>query len=260
VALGCLGVVTALTLRVEPTYDVTQVVYERLPLVRLRADLDEVLGAGRSVSVFTTWSGDVADQVWVKHGTDQAAPDLGTRWLDATRATLPLHPVPGIDPASTTEQLGVAGPWHHRLPHFRLDHTPSAGAELQTEYLVPYADAVAALDAVDAMRARVAPVLLVSELRTIAADDLWLSPAYGIDSLAIHFTWVDDAAAIAPVVVELEERLAPFHARPHWGKVFSTQAATVQSLYPRLADAVALRRRMDPDDVFGNEFVDRYLS
>jgi alditol oxidase len=260
VALGCLGIVTALTLRVEPAYDVTQVVYERLPLGRLRTDLDEVLGAGTSVSVFTTWRDDVADQVWVKRRTDQPATDLGAQWLGATRAARPHHPVPGMDAASCTEQLGVPGAWHERLPHFRLDHTPSAGAELQTEYLVPYADALAAIDAVDAMRARVAPVLQVSELRTVAADDLWLSPAYGTDSLAVHFTWVDDAEAVAPVLVELEERLAPFHARPHWGKLFSTTAPTVQALYPRLADVAALRRRFDPDDVFGNEFVDRYLG
>jgi xylitol oxidase len=164
-----------------------------------------------------------------------------------------------MSPASCTEQLGVPGPWHERLPHFRLDHTPSSGAELQTEYLVPRRHAFAALEAVQAMAPQVAAVLQVSELRTVAADDLWLSPAYQQDSLAIHFTWVDDAAAVAPVVAELEQRLEPFDPRPHWGKVFTSPPAAVQPLYPRLADVAALRRELDPDRVFGNAMVDRYL-
>jgi xylitol oxidase len=259
VALGALGVVTAVTLAVQPTYDVAQTVYQDLPVRRLATDLDEILAAGTSVSLFTTWGRDVVDQVWVKRRTDDPRAALAADWLDARAATEPLHPVRGMSPASCTEQLGVPGPWHQRLPHFRLDHTPSSGAELQTEYLLPRRDALAALDAVQAIAPRVSAVLQVSELRTVAADDLWLSPAYEQDSLAIHFTWIDDAAAVAPVVSELEQQLAPFGARPHWGKVFTTPPAAVQPLYPRLADVAALRRELDPEDVFGNAMVDDYL-
>ncbi len=246
VALGALGVVTAVTLAVQPTYDVAQTVYQDLPVRRLATDLDEILAAGTSVSLFTTWGRDVVDQVWVKRRTDDPRAALGPDWLDARAATEPLHPVPGMSPASCTEQLGVPGPWHERLPHFRLDHTPSSGAELQTEYLLPRRHALAALDAVQAIAPRVAAVLQVSELRTVAADDLWLSPAYQQDSLAIHFTWVDDAAAVAPVVAELEQRLAPFGARPHWGKVFTMPPAAVQPLYPRLADVRRAAPRAGP--------------
>ncbi|MDQ1600718.1 MAG: alditol oxidase [Actinomycetota bacterium] len=260
VGLGALGVVTAVTLAVQPTYDVAQTVYQDLPVRRLATDLDEILAAGYSVSLFTTWSRDVVDQIWVKRRTDDPRAALDPGWLDTHAATGPLHPVPGMSPASCTEQLGVPGPWHERLPHFRLDHTPSSGAELQTEYLVPRRHAVAALDAVQAMAPRVAAVLQVSELRTVAADDLWLSPAYEQDSLAVHFTWVDDAAAVAPVVAELEQRLAPLGPRPHWGKVFTMPPAAVQPLYPRLADVAALRRELDPNDVFGNAMVDEYLG
>jgi xylitol oxidase len=260
VSLGALGVVTAVTLAVQPTYDVAQTVYQDFPARRLATDLDEILAAGYSVSLFTTWSRNVVDQVWVKRRTDDPRAALDPGWLDMHAATGPLHPVPGMSPASCTEQLGVPGPWHERLPHFRLDHTPSSGAELQTEYLVPRRHAAAALDAVQAMAPRVAAVLQVSELRTVAADDLWLSPAYAQDSLAVHFTWVDDAAAVAPVVAELEQRLAPFGPRPHWGKVFSMPPAAVRPLYPRLADVAALRRELDPDDVFGNAMVDEYLA
>jgi xylitol oxidase len=260
VALGALGVVTAVTLAVQPTYDVAQTVYQDLPVRRLATDLDEILAAGYSVSLFTTWSRAVVDQVWVKRRTDDPQAGLGATWFDARAATRPLHPVPGMSAASCTEQLGVPGPWHERLPHFRLDHTPSSGAELQTEYLVPRRHAAAALDAVQAMAPQVAAVLQVSELRTVAADDLWLSMACEQDSLALHFTWVDDAAAVAPVVAELEQRLAPFGPRPHWGKVFSMPPAAVQPLYPRLTDVVALRRKLDPDGVFGNAMVDEYLG
>jgi xylitol oxidase len=260
VALGALGVVTAVTLAVQPTYDVAQTVYQDLPVRRLATDLDEILAAGYSVSLFTTWSRAVVDQVWVKRRTHDPQAALGATWFDARTATHPLHPVPGMSAASCTEQLGVPGPWHERLPHFRLDHTPSSGAELQTEYLVPRRHAAAALDAVQAMAPQVAAVLQVSELRTVAADDLWLSMAYEQDSLALHFTWVDDAAAVAPVVAELEQRLAPFGPRPHWGKVFSMPPAAVQPLYPRLTDVVALRRKLDPDGVFGNAMVDEYLG
>jgi alditol oxidase len=161
--------------------------------------------------------------------------------------------------AATTTQLGIRGPWHERLPHFRLDHTPSAGDELQTEYLVDRADAAEVLDEVGRLRDRVAPVLFVSELRTVAADDLWLSPAYGRDSLAVHFTWRPDAEAVRPVVAELERSLAPFGARPHWGKVFGVDPAVVADQYPRHAEARALRARLDPDDLLGNDYLDSYL-
>jgi xylitol oxidase len=254
VALGALGIVTALTLDLRPTFGIRQWIYEGLAL----EDAEEALGAGYSVSLFTRWAGAGFEQVWLKQlDTD---PEPPVRWLGATRAPAPVHMVPGVDPEHCTPQLGEPGPWHERLPHFRLDHTPSSGAELQTEYLVPRRHALAALDAVQAMAPRVAAVLQVSELRTVAADDLWLSPAYEQDSLAVHFTWVDDAAAVAPVVAELERRLAPFRPRPHWGKVFTLPPAVVQPLYPRLADVAALRRELDPDGVFGNVMVDQYLD
>ncbi len=156
--------------------------------------------------------------------------------------------------------MGVPGPWHERLPHFRLDHTPSSGSELQTEYLVPRRFGVAALHAVHTLRSRISPLLQVSEIRTVAADDLWLSPAFGVDCLCIHFTWVDDAAAVLPVVRALDGALAPFEPRPHWGKVFTMSPDDVRARYPRLGDFQALRRELDPGDRFGNQLIDRYLG
>ena len=259
VALGSLGVVTALTLAVEPAYDVTQQVVDGLRPGTVRNNLDEVFAAGDSASVFATWGHGDPVRVWVKRRTDRDRPALDDGWLDGRPATQQLHPVAGVDPAACTEQLGCPGPWHERLPHFRLDHTPSHGDELQTEYLVPREHAVDALDAVAGLGDRIAPLLMVSELRTVAADDLWLSPAYGRDSLAVHFTWRADPEAVLPVVTAIEAALAPFDARPHWGKVFTTDADAVGSRYPRYDDARALRDELDPDDVFGNLFLDTYL-
>jgi xylitol oxidase len=232
-------------------------VYDGLPMAAFAAHHEEILAAAYSVSLFTGWTGAGFDQVWLKQVDGERRPPRS--WLGATLADGPRHPVPGMPVVNCTEQLGVPGPWHQRLPHFRLEFTPSSGAELQSEYLVPRRHAVDALAAVDGIRDRVAAVLQVSEIRTVAADDLWLSPAHGRDSLAIHFTWVQDAAAVGPVVAELERRFAPFGARPHWGKLFATGPGELAARYERAGDFRRLRRRLDPDGTFGNELVDRYL-
>jgi xylitol oxidase len=207
--------------------------------------------------MFTTWGGDAIEQVWVKRRTDETAADLA--WTGAHRADGPRHPVPGATPDACTTQGGDAGPWYDRLPHFRLDFTPSSGDELQTEYMVPRSFAGEAIEAIRRIRHIVCPVLQISEIRTVAADDLWLSPCQGRDSACLHFTWVADTQAVAPAVRAVESALSPYAARPHWGKVFSTEPELVRSLYPRWDDARALRNRLDPDGVFTNAFVDFYL-
>ncbi|WP_203924256.1 FAD-binding protein [Rugosimonospora africana] len=260
VALGALGVVTGLTMDIVPTFDVRQYVYDDMPLDRLVERLDEVLSAGYSVSLFTDWAGERVNQVWVKHRVgDPGEPPAGP-WLGGTPADGPRHPVPGMSAAYATAQQGRPGPWHERLPHFRLEFTPSSGEELQTEYFVARERAAAAIAAVNEIRERIAPVLQICELRTIAADELWLSPNYRRDSLALHFTWVPDIAAVTPVVAEIERRLDPFAPRPHWGKVFTMAPSTVRSRYERHADFVRLAHRYDPAGKFRNDFVDSYLA
>lgn len=258
VALGTLGVVTRLTLAAVPGFDIAQEVRERLPLRALLDHLDEVLEAGYSVSAFTDWADPVEASVWLK--SRAGSEPLPADWLGSRPADGPRHPVPGMPPHHTTEQLGVVGPWHERLPHFRMEFTPSSGDELQTEYLLPREHGPAALAAVAELADRLAPVTQIGELRTIAADELWLSPSYGRDNLAVHFTWVPDLDVVAPVVRAVEAALAPFDARPHWGKVFSTDPAVVAASYPRMADFVALRDSLDPERCFSNAFVDTYLG
>jgi alditol oxidase len=258
VALGALGVVTTVTLDILPAYDVRQNVYQGLPFDVVGEHFDDVFSAAYSVSLFTSWNGPAVDQVWIKRRADDpATTPLGEDWFSARPADRPLHPVPGIDAAPCTEQLGVSGPWYERLPHFRPEFTPSSGVELQTEFLVPRRHAVEALTAVGGVRDRVAPVLQISEIRTMAADDLWLSPAYGRETVGIHFTWVKDLDAVLPVIRLLEERLAPYDARPHWGKLFTT---ATPSSYPRLDDFRALMRRFDPDGKFTNAYVERFVT
>jgi xylitol oxidase len=248
-SLGALGVVTALTLDLEPAYEVEQYVFTELPLQGL--DFEAVAAAAYSVSLFTDWRDPGFRQVWLKRRTDQPLP--GFPW--ATPAKVALHPVPGMPAEYCTQQFGVPGPWHERLPHFRPEFTPSSGAELQSEYLMPRRHAVDVLHAIDGIRDTVAGVLQTCEVRTVAADEQWLSPSYGRDTVAAHFTWVADTAAVLPVVRRLEEALRPFEARPHWGKVFSTPATEFRRLYPRLDDFRALVRELDPAGKFTNAFV-----
>ncbi|GHH79545.1 putative xylitol oxidase [Streptomyces sulfonofaciens] len=259
VSLGALGVVTALTLDLEPAYEMRQDVYTGLPLAEL--DFEAVASAAYSVSLFTDWRAPRFNQVWLKRRVDAAGPPApppaGLTW---TPATEPQHPVPGMPAVNCTPQLGAVGPWHERLPHFRAEFMPSSGAELQSEYLLPRAHATEALHALDRIRGTLAPVLQICEVRTVAADRQWLSPAYGRDTVALHFTWVQDTAAVLPVVAALEDRLAPFEARPHWGKVFTVAPEVLHARYPRLADFAALAAALDPSGTFRNRFLDRILS
>jgi xylitol oxidase len=261
VALGRLGVVTALTLDVRPRYEIRQVVHLGLPGDAAIEHVNDLLAGGYSVSLFSGWGDPLEFQVLTKHLADDGAPaaELAER-LGATAAGGPWHPVPGMPPENSTDQLGVPGPWYARLPHFKLEFTPSSGEELQSEYFVARADATAALRAVASVAGLVAPILQVGEIRAIAGDDLWLSPASGGDVVAIHFTWIPDMPAVLPALGALEEQLAPFGARPHWGKVFTTPPDVVRRVYPRVPDAAALARRLDPDGVFRNGFVEEYLG
>jgi xylitol oxidase len=258
VALGALGVLSTLTLDLQPTYDVAQVVYEDLPWEALDEHLDAILGCAYSVSLFTGLRGGTVDQVWVKRRIDgDGVPDL--TWTGARPATGPRHPIRGVDPVHCTAQGGVPGPWHERLPHFRAGFTPSAGHELQSEYLVPGREAASALTAVRGLAPLLSPLLRVCEIRAVAADDLWLSPGYGRDTVGIHCTWVPDEARVGAALPVLEERLAAYGARPHWGKLFTTDAEALRALYPRAADFQVLRGRFDPDNTFGNELLDAVL-
>lgn len=253
VSLGALGVVTEVELDIEPAFEVAQTVYEGLDWNEVLGDLDAVTSLGYSVSLFTSWrSADRIDQLWVKHRTDHEERDV-----PFARATRPRHPLEGISAEHTTEQLGVAGAWFDRLPHFRLDFTPSNGEELQSEYLVPREHAAAALEAVRGLADRIAPLIHVCEIRTVAADELWLSSAYGTGAVGIHFTWRPVQPAVEALLPTIEAALEPFGARPHWGKLFTMPGERMPQLYPRWHDFAALRGRFDPRGALRNPFLER---
>jgi xylitol oxidase len=264
VALGSLGIVTSLGLDVVPAFDVRQYVYDAVPLDQVIASLDDIFASAYSVSLFTDWKRPVIRQVWLKKlaGAQDAAPD-GPRgrsgaepgWPGWTPADGPRHPVPGLAPEATTAQLGARGPWHERLPHFRPGFRPSAGRELQSEYLLPRERAREALEAIAGISDLVAAVLQICEVRTVAADELWLSPSYRRDTIGLHFTWVDDASAVLAALALVERQLAPLRPRPHWGKLFAAGPDVLAGCYDRLGDFRRLMLGYDPSGKFRNDFI-----
>jgi xylitol oxidase len=254
VGLGALGAVTRLTLEVEPAYEVRQRVFEGLSWDALHEHFDAITATGYSVSVFTRW-GDAVDQVWIKSRVEDGPERERDELFGAVAATVDRHPILGLDPVNCSAQLGVPGLWSDRLPHFRMGFTPSNGEEIQSEYHVPRERAEAAIRAVHELADTLRPVLQVAEIRTIGADALWMSPQYGQATVALHFTWKREPEAVARVLVDLEAALAPFQARPHWGKVFLADAAAVAPLYERLGDFAALAERLDPRGAFRNAWL-----
>ncbi len=256
VALGALGIVTRIALDVEPAFAMRQTVYLDLPFSTLEANFDAIVGAGYSVSLFTDWQHSRMTQVWIKSKvTAGESFDTAPEFFGAKAATRPMHPLLDHPADHSTGQMGVAGPWYERLPHFRMDFTPSSGQEIQAEYFVPRAMGMAAIREVEELRDAMAPALFVSEVRTIAADDLWLSPCYRQDSVALHFTWRPEWEAVKRILPMIEAKLETFAARPHWGKVFTMEAARVRSRYSRLAEFHGLANEFDPEGRFRNAFV-----
>jgi len=253
VGLGAFGIVTRVTLDVEPSYLIRQDVYAGLPWARVLADLESIMSAAYSVSLFTSWLGDSVQHAWVKRrvaGPDDAVP---AGFFGARLAGGPVRL--GDAAAENLTPVGVAGPWLRGLPHFLPGGVPSAGDEIQTEFFVPMSQGAAALEAVRGLRKKLARVLLVSEVRAVAADDLWLSPASGRATLALQITWGHNARKVIGLLPGLQEALAPFGARPHWGTVW--RRFSLDPVHPKLADARELFERLDPGGTFSNDHLRR---
>lgn len=259
VGLGALGFIAKVTLAIQPTYDVVQNVFLGLPMSELKEHFVDIMSTGYSVSLFHDWKGDRISEVWIKSriGTDklQSQPEF----YGAKAATKSLHPIMDHPAESCTEQMGIRGPWYERLPHFKMGFTPSSGKELQTEYFVPIGRAVEAIEAVSRLGKQINPHLFITEIRTIAADDLWMSPCHNQTSVAIHFTWKQETEAVLQLLPQIENELAPFNPRPHWGKIFTMSPKVLQSRYEKLDDFKKLAAEFDPSRKFRNEFLEHNL-
>jgi alditol oxidase len=256
VGLGALGVIAKVTLDIQPTYMMRQYVYENMPLSEVKNHFDAIESSAYSVSLFTDWRNQRVSEVWIKSRVEPGqAFDATPEFFGAKQATRNLHPISELSAENCTEQMGVPGPWYERLPHFRMSFTPSAGKELQSEYFVPHHHAVEAILAVERLRDQVGPYLMISEIRTIAADNLWLSPCYEQPCVTIHFTWKQDWPAVKRLLPVIEKELAVFEARPHWGKLFSISPAELASIYKKLPDFIQLSKKYDPQGKFRNEFL-----
>lgn len=256
VGLGALGVVTEITLDLQPTFMMKQYVYENLPLSEMQEHFDAIQASGYSVSLFTDWQKKRINEVWIKTRVESGQEFDATReFFGAKLATRNLHPIAELSAENCTEQLGVPGPWYERLPHFRMGFTPSAGNELQAEYFVPRQHAIEAILAIERLRDQVSPHLLISEIRTIAADELWMSPCYKQAAVTIHFTWKPDWPAVSKLLPVVERELSPFQVRPHWGKLFTIPPEHLKASYTRFPDFIELSKKYDPHGKFRNDFL-----
>ena len=255
VGLGAFGAVTRVTLRVEPTFSMRQHVYLNLPMPEVERHFEAIMAAGYSVSLFTDWQKRRVNEVWVKRRSAPGDAPAAQVFFGASAATQNVHPIVELSAENCTEQMGVPGPWYERLPHFRMGFTPSSGKELQSEYFVARRHAVEAMLAVERLHQQVGPHLMISEVRTVAEDGLWMSPAYRRPSVAIHFTWKQEPEAVGRLMPIIERELAPFEARPHWGKLFTIPAAALRARYERWDDFKSLVGRHDPGGKYRNAFL-----
>lgn len=256
VGLGALGMVTKVSLDIQERFEVRQDLFQDLPLQSLTEHFDEIMASGYSVSLFTDWQKKVVSQVWIKRKVEADTKALGQDFYGAKAATKNLHPITRLSAENCTDQMGVAGPWYERLPHFKMGFTPSSGKELQAEYFVPRENAVDAILALEKKGDLIFPQLMISEIRTIARDELWMSPCYQRDCVAIHFTLQQNTPEVLKLLPVIEAELAPFQVRPHWGKLFTIPAAQLQAAYPKFEDFRNLIKKYDPKGAFRNAYLD----
>lgn len=258
VNVGALGIATKITLDVQPTFKMKQVVYQNLPMSALEKNFEAIMSGGYSVSLFTDWRNKNVSEVWVKSKAEDMK-EVAPEFFGAKLATKNLHPIESLDAVNCTDQMGVEGPWYERMPHFKMGFTPSSGKELQSEYFIAFEHAYEGLMAIEKLNEKVSPHLFITEVRAIAADDLPMSPFYKKTCVAFHFTWKQEVEAVMALLPEIEEALAPFAPRPHWGKIFTLKPAVLQSRIEKLADFKKYMEKHDPEGKFRNDFVDMNL-
>jgi xylitol oxidase len=260
VGLGAIGVITKVTLNIQPSFMMRQYVYTNLPLPQLKRHFDEIVSSGYSVSLFTDWQNESVNEVWIKSRVgDAPISEAKKDFFGAVPATKNLHPIIELSAENCTEQMGVPGAWYERLPHFKMGFTPSSGKELQAEYFVPRHNAMDAILAVQRLGKQIGPHLFISEIRTIDEDNLWMSPCYKQPSVTIHFTWKQDWQAVSKLLPLKEKELEPFNPKPHMGKLFTMSPSKLASHYKKLNDFKKIVAQFDPHEKFRNEFLEKNI-
>lgn len=258
VGLGALGIVTKMTLDLQPTFKMKQIVYQNMPMAALEKDFEAIMSSGYSVSLFTDWTKKNISEVWIKNKSEDMK-EIAPAFYGAKLQTKNLHPIEALDPVNCTEQMGIDGPWYERMPHFKMGFTPSSGKELQSEFFIPFEHAYEGLMAIEKLNDKVSPHLMITEVRAIAADKYAMSPFYNKTCVAFHFTWKQETEEVQRVLPFIEEALAPFNPRPHWGKVFTMKPAVLQARIEKLSEFKTLMVKYDPEGKFKNEFIDLNL-
>ena len=259
VNLGAIGMVTSITLTLQPAFTMKQWVFREMPTVELEKNFKAIMSAGYSVSLFTDWRNKSVNQVWIKSKTGKDDSFL-SGFYGAKPSSINLHPLEELSPENCTDQLGLEGPWYDRLPHFKMGFTPSSGTELQSEYFIPFEFAWEGYKAIEKLNTKISPHLYVSEIRSIAADELWMSPFYKKTCVAFHFTWKQNWNEVSVLLPMIEEALEPFKPLPHWGKLFSMHPQLLQRRLERLNDFKDLMVQNDPQGKFRNQFINSIFN
>ncbi len=255
VGLGALGIITKVTLDIEPTFMMRQNVFLKMPMSELKEHFEEIVSAAYSVSLFTDWQNESINEVWIKSQVDDRTDNAMPEFFGAKAATKNMHPIADLSAENCTEQMGVPGPWFERLPHFKMGFTPSSGKELQAEYFIPFHNAVDAIFAIQRLGKQIGPHLFISEIRTIASDNLWMSPCRKQASVSIHFTWKQEWAEVIKLLPLIEKELMPFNVKPHWGKLFTLSPKVLASRYEMLDAFKHMVATDDPNGKFHNDFL-----
>lgn len=259
VGLGAFGIITKLTLEVQETFPVQQNVFLNLPLESLELHFDAIMSSGYSVSLFTDWRDKKISEVWVKQKVAGEPIQMEADFYGSTAATKNIHPILALSAESCSEQMGIPGPWYDRLPHFKMEFNPSAGDELQSEFFIPRENAVNAILAIEKLNEQISPHLWISEIRTIAADDFWMSPCFHQDSVAIHFTWKPHTKEVMELIPKIEGTLAAFNGKPHWGKLFTMNPMALKQQYEKYPDFLELTKKYDPERKFKNHYLSKNI-
>lgn len=252
IGLGLVGIVVRVELNIQSTFNLGQNVYLGMKRDNFRDNFDAIMSSGYSVSYVTTWQQEMAGEVWVKFLEGTTPPEV---LFGSHGATEKLHLLKNHSPEPCNDQLGIIGPWHLRLPHFKMEFTPSSGAELQSEFFVNRAQASSALLALEAIADQISIPLMGSEIRTIASDNFWMSPHYKSNDVGIHFTWKQIPETFEAVKA-IETTLKPFQYRPHLGKIYTAAPSYISSVFPKFKNFQELISQIDPNNKFGNEVTD----